>query len=305
MSSKNKSLTAAIGIFEKNIEGSIRKIPLNHIEPSSSQPRLNKEINIQNLARSLEENGLLQPIVVTMVNGKYIIIAGERRYRAAKSLNWKDIECRILNKNERDTYKLAVIENLQRENLDAFEESIAYKKLKDQFTYTDAQLSEVIGKSRNYVSELLSISEIPETFQIKAKEIGINSKNMLIQLCQALKNNIADQFLENIKDKNISSVKAAKEYIKSNKKVDLKKSKNPPTLSIKNKSKELKDINIIIQKSPANHLKIKIETPDLRQYALSEMGNSPFKGLPLPPEKLRSLEKKLKNLLETFLQECL
>ena len=147
MSSKSKKLNVAAGLFEQSIEGAIRKVQLSDIIPSEDQPRLNKDVNIKSLAKSLVEEGLLQPIVVTKQGAKYRIIAGERRFRAAKFAKWTEIECRILNKDDKDTYRLAVIENLQRENLDPFEEALAYKRLKDEFSYTDQELSEIIGKS--------------------------------------------------------------------------------------------------------------------------------------------------------------
>ena len=213
MSLKTKNLSAAIEIFDQEIEGVIRKIPLHSISPSRKQPRKNKEINIEALADSLKQDGLLQPILVTGHKGSYTIIAGERRYRAALSLKWTDIECRILDKNEQETYKLAVVENLQRENLDPLEESLAYKKLKQQFNYSDSDLAGIIGKSRNYISEILSIAEIPQPTIRKASKEGIVSKNILIQLAQAVKKDVGNEFIQKFQSGNISTVRAAKEYL--------------------------------------------------------------------------------------------
>jgi len=98
MASKHKRLSTAAGIFQQSLEGAIYKIPIKNIVPSPSQPRKNRTVNISTLAKSLKEDGLLQPIVVTKYNNKYTIIAGERRYRAAKLIGWDEIECRILKK---------------------------------------------------------------------------------------------------------------------------------------------------------------------------------------------------------------
>ena len=214
MPSKIKNLSAAIEIFDQEIEGVIRKIPLHSIRPSKLQPRQNKNTNIDTLATSLDNDGLLQPILVTGNSGRYTIIAGERRYRAAIALSWSDIECRILNKNEQEMYKLAVVENIQRENLNPQEESLAYKKLKQQFNYSDSALSEIIGKSRNYISEILSIAEIPDLFIQKANEEGITSKNILIQLAQAVKKGLGDDFIHKFQSGDILTVKTAKKYLR-------------------------------------------------------------------------------------------
>ena len=215
MPSKNKKLSFAADILGDNIEGVIRKIPLTQILPTLGQPRKNTKLNIEKLSTSLQAEGLLQPIVVTKLNSnEYKIIAGERRYRAAKMAGWADIECKILNKQEDDTFRLAVVENIQREDLDPIEEANAFLKLKTGYDYTDQELAEILGKSRNYVSEILSIANIPDLYKDIATNIGINSRNMLVQYAQAVKNEKGDEFIENFKKGSIQSVKSAKNYIK-------------------------------------------------------------------------------------------
>ncbi len=216
MSSKSKKLSIATDIFHQDIEGVIRKIPLEQIKPSKEQPRIHKDVNIKQLANSLQEDGLLQPIIVTKSNHIYFIIAGERRYRAAKLLQWSEIECRILNKEKESVYKLAIIENIQRENLNPFEEANAFKHLKDRFSYTDQEIADSLSKSRNYVSEIISISSIPEKIQNQALEMGISNKNMLVQLAQAIKKKKEGEFLENYSDGLIKTVKDAKTFLKDN-----------------------------------------------------------------------------------------
>ena len=233
MSSKDKTLSIAADIFQHDVEGAIRKIPLRDIQPSISQPRKNTRVNIEALAQSLKDNGLLQPIVVTKVDDQYKIIAGERRFLAANLIEWSEIECRILNKNEKDTYRLAVIENLQRENLNPLEESLAYKKLKNKFSYTDAELSNIIGKSRNYISEILSIADIPEYLLKKADQAGIHSKNLLVQLALAVKQGVEKDFIRQYQNNKISSVRSAKEYLKSFK-PNIPNMKNKPMIEERN-----------------------------------------------------------------------
>ena len=234
MSLKSKNLTAGLSFLEKDIDGVIRKIPLRDIKPSLSQPRLNKDISIEYLAKSLEAEGLLQPIIVTKTDNYFMIIAGERRFRAATLLKWSEIECRIINRDEKEAYKLAVIENLQREDLDPFEESLAYKTLKNKFSYTDNELSEILGKSRSYITELLTITDLSDDIRSRAREVGISSKNMLIQLSQAYKNNLIEDFFFQFETGSITSVKGAKEFLQANKNID----KSQP-ISVKNENKPI------------------------------------------------------------------
>ncbi len=271
--SKIKHLSAAVEIFDQEIGGAIRKIPLHNIQPSEEQPRQNKNVNIDTLANSLSQDGLLQPILVTGRKGNYTIIAGERRYHAAVSLNWIDIECRILDKNKQETYKLAVIENLQRENLSPLEESLAYQKLKQKFNYSDSELSKIVGKSRNYITEILSIAEISYSTLLEAKKADITSKNMLIQLAQAVKKKVANEFIDQFQSDQISTVREAKIYlkntsnIKKNKKTFEVKKVLPSHEAILQKNEPIEDTfpSIQIKKNQKNStLEIKIITPALR-----------------------------------------
>jgi len=231
MASKSKKLSFAADIFEQDIEGIIRKIPMGDIEPSPDQPRTTFDDTIQNLAESIKSEGLLQPIVVTKEGTKYRIVAGERRYRAATLLGLSEIECRILRKNAKDTYRLAVIENLQRENLDAIDEAKAFRKLKSEYGYNDSDLAKIVGKSRNYVNEILSVADIPSTWLTKAKTAGMESKNLFIQFAQAVKSGTGDHFLDAYQSGAVKTVAAAKDFNKTSKPGAGKKPVAPPFVS--------------------------------------------------------------------------
>lgn len=217
MASKSKKLSFAADIFEQDIEGIIRKIPIEDILPSAEQPRTQFDETIQSLADSIKTEGLLQPIVVTKEGAKYKIIAGERRYRAARMAGLDALECRILRKNPKDTYRLAVIENLQRENLNAIDESRAFRKLKQEYSYNDGDLAKIVGKSRNYVNEILSVADIPATWIERARTAGIESKNLFIQFAQAVKSGSAENFLSAYESGAVTTVAAAKQFNKAKK----------------------------------------------------------------------------------------
>ncbi|MDH5718698.1 MAG: ParB/RepB/Spo0J family partition protein [Spirochaetia bacterium] len=287
MASKNKKLSAVAGIFEQTLDGGIRKIPIDQIVPSEDQPRLNKNINIENLAASIKQEGLLQPIVVTKDENKYVIIAGERRYRAIKLLKYNEIECRVIKRIPKDKYKLAVIENLQRENLAPIEEAFAYKKLKNYFNYTDSQLSEIVGKSRNYITEILSISELSEQWQKLATEANINSRNLLIQFAQAVKIGEGNTFINNYIKGSISTVKDAKVFLKTKKNPSLSTASSSAQEQKNPVSKKIENILLNSEWIDENKIFIHIEIGNLK--------NNNF--------TLETVEKKLLKSIEQIFSE--
>lgn len=262
MASKNKKLSIAADILGDNIDGSIRKIAMNNITPTVDQPRKERDINIEQLSQSLQTEGLLQPIVVKKEGSAYKIIAGERRFRAAKLAGWEEIECRILHKSPQDSFRLAVVENIQRENLNPIEEAHAYKKLKTEYAYTDLELSNILGKSRNYITEILSIADIPESIKNHAVKAGMKTRNLLIQLAVAVKNNTEQDFIENFNSGIINSVKTAKSFNKLTK-------NNTPKKLIKNKTTEpvILSSKIKVKTSSSwqseNHIEIKLDIQDI------------------------------------------
>lgn len=230
MASKSKKLGLAADIFEQDIEGIIRKIAISEIQPAPDQPRTQFDETINDLAESIKTEGLLQPIVVTKEGAKYKIIAGERRFRAAKLAGLTELECRILRKNPKDTHRLAVIENLQRVNLNPLDEAKAFRKLKTDFSYSDAELAKIVGKSRNYVNEILSVAEIPAAWLEKAKSAGFDSTNFFIQFAQAVKSGMGDAFISEYQSGKVKTVAEAKAFNKSTKPGSSKKPPPQPTV---------------------------------------------------------------------------
>lgn len=139
-------------------------LQLSEIEANPHQPRKQfKEEELKELADSIREHGVIQPITVRKVeSGKYQIIAGERRYQASKLANKEQILVVVKTCDDLQTFELALIENLQREDLDPIEEAIAYDKLIKQFSYTQDQIGKKISKSRTYVTNILRLLSLPE-----------------------------------------------------------------------------------------------------------------------------------------------
>lgn len=216
MSSKSKRLGSLADVFQaEKLEGTIRKIRLEKILPSENQPRQERKKGVEDLARSLDKDGLLQPIIVTKQNPEdefYRIVAGERRYHAAKQLGWPEVECKILDRDEKETFRLAIIENLQRENLSPYEEIEAMIHLKTSFQYTDQELGNLFGKSRSYMTELLGISNLSKEELRLCKDAGIESKNLLIQAVAASKKGSFSEFLNLVSTGALKTVKDAKSF---------------------------------------------------------------------------------------------
>lgn len=139
-------------------------VRLSEIQPRKDQPRKNFDLeSLQQLADSIAEHGLLQPVVVReALGGYYEIIAGERRWRAAKMAALSEIPVTILTADDRKASELAIIENVQREDLNPMEEAQAYKKLQEEYGLTQDKVASAVGKSRSAVANTLRLLDLPE-----------------------------------------------------------------------------------------------------------------------------------------------
>ena len=215
MSSKTKKLGTLADIYQaQKLDGAITQIRLDRIQPSQEQPRQNRTTNVDDLAISLKNDGLLSPIVVKKEGDYYRIIAGERRYHAACKLGWERVECRIISREEQDYWRIAIIENLQRENLSAGEEAVALLRLKKQDNLNDAQLAKSVGKSRNYITEILGIAQLPEEVLENCQAHGIKQRNMLIQVVQSYRKGHLEAFLDSYRKGEIRTISKARQFNK-------------------------------------------------------------------------------------------
>lgn len=160
-------------------------IPLAMIEANPDQPRTNLG-NIEELASSIREKGVLEPILVRSVApNRYQIISGERRFRAATMAGLDEIPAIELDVDDKEQLEIALIENIQRKDLTAFEEAEGFLVLQQKFNYTHEKISQVIGKSRTTVTETLMINDIPDRIRVMCREAGISNKSVLVQIARA------------------------------------------------------------------------------------------------------------------------
>ena len=151
----------------ENITGILR-IPLDLIETNPKQPRKDfDEIALQELAASIKLHDIIQPITVAkLATGKYRLISGERRFRAGRIAGLKDIPVYIRQANDQQLLELALLENLQREDLNAMEIAMSYKRMMDELNYTQEQVSERMGKERSTVANYVRLLKLPPDIQI-------------------------------------------------------------------------------------------------------------------------------------------
>lgn len=169
-----------------------RFIDINTIIANEHQPRTHFENEkIQELAVSISQNGLLQPIVVRPYGDVYQIVVGERRYRACKVAGLDEIPCIVQEYDENQTATAALVENIQRENLSAIEEALAYQSLLDSQNLTQEQLAKQLGKSQSTIANKLRLLQLPITVQeaVKKKEITERHARALLQLDSTAKRN--------------------------------------------------------------------------------------------------------------------
>ena len=189
-------------LFDENMnKKSIFNIELSLIKPNENQPRQEFEENsLEELKNSIKQYGVIQPIVVRKKEEKYEIIAGERRWRAAKAAKLEEIPCIIKDVNDKQAMKLALIENIQRENLNPIEEAHAFKELMKDYKLTQEELADEIGKSRSYIANIIRLLNLDEEIVDYIAEgkitsghgralLGIKNKEERLKIADSIVNN--------------------------------------------------------------------------------------------------------------------
>lgn len=199
-----KGLDALIpGNFPSESSQGAQQIAISAISPNPSQPRNNfNRVGLEELAKSIREHGVLQPLIITKnpSGNNYSLIAGERRLRAAKIAGLEFVPAMIRDATQLEQLEIALIENIQRENLSPVEAALAYQKLNDEFGLSHEAISSSVGKSRTAITNTLRLLKLPEevlrTLQINDISegharalLGLNSKKSQIAVLQTILNN--------------------------------------------------------------------------------------------------------------------
>lgn len=191
----------------------IVRIKIDKIIPNKNQPRLDfYDDSIKGLAESIKENGLLQPVTVRKAGDKYELIAGERRYRACLLNKQKDIEAIILEKSDDESANLALIENLQREDLNAVEQALAMKRIMKNENLTQNELADRLGYRQSTVANKLRLLKLPEYIK-KAISQDVISERHARALLKVPTEQLKDVFDTIVKRK--YTVSKTEEYVKA------------------------------------------------------------------------------------------
>lgn len=185
--SKEKRLGRGLkALLGEDIDKNIQEIPVNQIDANPNQPRkaFNEE-TLKKLEQSIKKYGVVQPVIVRKKdNGNYELIAGERRLRAAKNAQLEKIPVVIKEYNNRESAEIALIENLQREDLNPIEEGKAYESIIKKYDLTQEEMSQIAGKSRSYITNTLRLLTFPDAIQklLQSKKLTTGQARPLLAL---------------------------------------------------------------------------------------------------------------------------
>jgi ParB family chromosome partitioning protein len=161
----------------------VRMIPVDKIDPNPRQARTELG-NIEELTESIRQKGVLEPILVRSMGPRFEIIAGERRYLASKAAGLKEIPCIEMDVEDGEAMEIALVENLQRKDLDVFEEAEGLQALTELYGYSHQDIADKIGKARSTITEIMSISRIPDDIRGIIKSAGIFSRTMILEIAR-------------------------------------------------------------------------------------------------------------------------
>ena len=259
-----RGLSSLIG--ETKIENKTNKLSLSDIEPNKFQPRKNfDEENLHDLTNSIKERGVIQPIIVRKSNSnksKFEIIAGERRWLAARKAGLHDIPVVVTEADDLKSLEFAIVENVQRHDLNPLEEAQGYKRLIDEFSYDQEKVSKFIGKSRSYITNCLRLLTLPDDVikLIEAKKLTSGHAKILVGLNNA--SFVADKIIE----KKLS-VRQAENFVKifKNKKQKTTVSKDVNLRELENSITEKIGLTVVIKNNKRNKGTITFSYKELDQ----------------------------------------
>jgi ParB family chromosome partitioning protein len=157
-----EALLGSVSRDQTQASGALRELPVSNVLPNPFQPRSQiNEADLLELTSSIEASGLLQPIIVRPRDGKYELIAGERRWRAVQRLGWVKIPAVVREADDQTLLTLALIENLQRDDLNAIDEAAGYQRLGEEFQLAQAEIARLVGRDRSTVANLVRLLKLP------------------------------------------------------------------------------------------------------------------------------------------------
>ena len=259
-----RGLSSLLGDVPKKIE--TNKVSIKDIVRNKFQPRKNfNKDSLEELTNSIKEQGIIQPIVVRpdkSINGKYEIIAGERRWLASQNAGLHEVPVVILDVDDVKSLEFAIVENVQRQDLNPIEESRGYQRLVDDFSYNQEKLSKFIGRSRSYIANSLRLLSLPREIleMVENKSLSAGHARSLIGL------NNAQDIAKKIVQKKLSVRQAevlARQF--RDKKFKLVHKKDPNILDLQKNLEDRTGLNVSINNKKNNSGVIAFEYQNLEQ----------------------------------------
>ena len=259
-----RGLSSLIG--ETKVESQKNQVSISDLEPNKYQPRkIFDEANLEDLTNSIKERGIIQPIIVRRSNNdlnKFEIIAGERRWLAAQKAGLHNVPVVITEADDLKSLEFAIVENVQRHDLNPLEEAQGFKRLIDEFLYDQEKVSKFIGKSRSYITNSLRILTLPEDVikLIESRKLTAGHAKILVGLSNAsfVANKIVEKKL---------SVRQSENFVRlfKNKKQISKNLKDTNIIALELSISNKIGLNVDIQNNKRNKGKISFEYKDLDQ----------------------------------------
>ena len=259
-----RGLSSLLGDSTSKIE--TNKVSINDLTRNKFQPRKNfSKENLDELTNSIKEQGVIQPIVVRpdkSSSGKYEIIAGERRWLASQNAGLHEVPIVVLNVDDVKSLEFAIVENVQRQDLNAIEEARGYQKLIDEFNYNQEKLSQFIGKSRSYIANSLRLLSLPEEVLLMVEQGSLTAGHARSLI--GLKNVV--EIAKKIIKKNLSVRQAevlARQF--KGKKFKLIHKKDPNILDLQRVLEEKTGLNVLVTHRKNNSGTISFAYKELNQ----------------------------------------
>ena len=233
------------------------EIPIEFLHPNKNQPRkLFDEEKIDELSQSIKQKGLILPILVKKIDeNNYQIIAGERRWRASQKAGLHDVPVIIKNLDDKEILEIALIENMQREDLNPIEEAEGIARLQDEFKYTQEELSNILGKSRPQISNTIRLLKLPQKVKefVQNKTLSAGHARALV----GLEDSYAIAQVAIKKNMNVRQLETYISYVKNKRGKKGNKTKDPNILSLENEITQM--LGLIIKIDHKNSEKGKLE----------------------------------------------
>ena len=241
------------------------EIPIEFLHPNKNQPRkLFDEEKIDELSQSIKQKGLILPILVKKIDeNNYQIIAGERRWRASQKAGLHDVPVIIKNLDDKEILEIALIENMQREDLNSIEEAEGIARLQDEFKYTQEELSNILGKSRPQISNTIRLLKLPQKVKefVQNKTLSAGHARALV----GLEDSYAIAQVAIKKNMNVRQLETYISYVKNKRGKKGNKTKDPNILSLENEITQMLGLIIKIDHKDSEKGKLEIFYNNLEQ----------------------------------------